>query len=184
MRHRIGLDQQSDRVGLVLLPGGEAWIAAGKGLDLGAVVRGNADTRPVAGSHAAAPVFSCHVPCRPARLRETDIALRGARAGVLPQGQDEARPHVPDPALTRIDGAGLDRPARRLGPKRGDRHRYALTPSLRRLRSALVIVSVEPDRRTPTRNLYTPVTRKLMRFGSVVVLESGRHRRPARPRAS
>ena len=50
---------------------------------------------------------------------------------------------------------------------------YALTPSLRRLRSALVIVSVEPDRRTPTRNLYTPVTRKLMRFGSVVVLESG-----------
>jgi hypothetical protein len=28
---------------------------------------------------------------------------------------------------------------------------YALTPSLRRLRSALVIVSVDPDRRTPTR---------------------------------
>jgi hypothetical protein len=30
---------------------------------------------------------------------------------------------------------------------------YALTPSLRRLRSALVIVSVDPDLRTPTRNL-------------------------------
>src|ERR671918_2043967 len=44
-------DQQSDRVGLVLLPGGEAWIAAGKRLDLGPVVRGNADTWPVAGVH-------------------------------------------------------------------------------------------------------------------------------------
>jgi hypothetical protein len=44
-------DQQSDRVGLVLLPGGEAWIAAGKRLDLGAVVRGHADTWPVATSH-------------------------------------------------------------------------------------------------------------------------------------
>jgi hypothetical protein len=31
---------------------------------------------------------------------------------------------------------------------------YALTPSVRRLRSALVIVSVDPDLRTPTRNLY------------------------------
>jgi hypothetical protein len=30
---------------------------------------------------------------------------------------------------------------------------YALTPSLRRLMSALVIVSVAPDLRTPTRNL-------------------------------
>ena len=30
---------------------------------------------------------------------------------------------------------------------------YALMPSLRRLRSALVIVSVDPDLRTPTRNL-------------------------------
>jgi hypothetical protein len=30
---------------------------------------------------------------------------------------------------------------------------YAFTPSLRRLRSALVIVSVDPDLRTPTRNL-------------------------------
>jgi hypothetical protein len=31
-----------------------------------------------------------------------------------------------------------------------------------------VIVSVDPDLRTPTRNLQMPVTRKLMRFGSVV----------------
>jgi hypothetical protein len=30
---------------------------------------------------------------------------------------------------------------------------YALTPSLRRLRSALMIVSVDPERRTPNRNL-------------------------------
>ena len=30
---------------------------------------------------------------------------------------------------------------------------YAFTPSLRRLSSALVIVSVDPDLRTPTRNL-------------------------------
>jgi hypothetical protein len=29
---------------------------------------------------------------------------------------------VPDPALIGIDGAGLDRPPLRLGPKRGDRH--------------------------------------------------------------
>jgi hypothetical protein len=57
----IDLEQQSDRVGLVLLPGSEAWIAAGKGLDLGAVGRGNADTWPVAGAHGRAPVFSCHV---------------------------------------------------------------------------------------------------------------------------
>src|ERR671918_1863942 len=42
-------DQQSDRVGLVLLPGGEVRIAAGKGLDLGPVVRGNADAWAVAG---------------------------------------------------------------------------------------------------------------------------------------
>src|ERR671919_1435712 len=55
-------------------------------------------------------------------LRETDIALRSARAGVLPEGEDEARPRVPDPALIWIDGAGLDRPPRRLGPKSGDRH--------------------------------------------------------------
>src|ERR671918_1893893 len=47
---RAAFDQQSDRVGLVLLPGGEAWIAAGKRLDLGAVVRGNADSWPVARS--------------------------------------------------------------------------------------------------------------------------------------
>ena len=100
----------------------------------------------------AAPVLSCQVLAVLRVLREADIALRSARAGVLPHGQDEARPGVPDPALTRIDGAGLDRPPRRLGPERRDRH-YALTPSLRRLRSALVIVSVDPDRRTPTRNL-------------------------------
>jgi len=37
---RSTFDQQSDRVGLVLLPGGEAWSAAGKRFDLGAVVRG------------------------------------------------------------------------------------------------------------------------------------------------
>jgi glutathione S-transferase len=30
---RPTFDQQSDRVGLVLLPSGEAWIAAGKGRD-------------------------------------------------------------------------------------------------------------------------------------------------------
>jgi hypothetical protein len=35
---RSTFDQQSDRVGLVLLPGGEAWIAAGKRLDFGAVL--------------------------------------------------------------------------------------------------------------------------------------------------
>jgi hypothetical protein len=33
MCHRPTFEQQSDRVGLVLLPGGEAWIAAGDGLD-------------------------------------------------------------------------------------------------------------------------------------------------------
>jgi hypothetical protein len=33
-------EQQNDRVGLVLLPGGEGWIAAGKGLDLSASVVG------------------------------------------------------------------------------------------------------------------------------------------------
>jgi hypothetical protein len=41
---RSAFDQQSDRVGPVLLPGGEARIAAGKCLDLGAVGRGDADT--------------------------------------------------------------------------------------------------------------------------------------------
>src|ERR671918_1941492 len=115
-------DQQSDRVGLVLLPGGEVWIAAGKRLDLGAVVRGNADAWAVARSHRRGASVELPGPYRPARLREPDIALRCARAGVLPQGQDEAGPRVPDPALTRIDGAGLDRPPRRLGPKRRDRH--------------------------------------------------------------
>ena len=33
--------------------------------------------------------------------------------------------------------------------------------------SALVIVSVLPERRTPTRNLYTPATRNETLFGSV-----------------
>ena len=51
---RSAFDQESDRVGLVLLPGGEAWIAAGKGLDLGPVVRGNADAWPVASAHCLA----------------------------------------------------------------------------------------------------------------------------------
>jgi hypothetical protein len=61
---------------------------------------------------------------------------------------------MPDPALTRIDGAGLDRPPGGLG-ERGEiaMTGYALTPSLRKLVSALVIVSVEPDLRTPPRNL-------------------------------
>ena len=111
-------DQQSDRVGLVLLPGDEAWIAAGKGLDLGAVGRGNADAWPLAGPHGRGAGVQLPRPCRPARLRETDVALRSTRAGVLPQRQDEARSRVPDPALIWIDGAGLDRPPRRLGPER------------------------------------------------------------------
>ena len=102
MRHPIDLCQESDRVGLVLLPGGEVWIAAGKGLDLGAVVRGNADTWAVAGSHARGAGVQLPRPCRPARLSETAVPLRRAHAGVLPQRQDEARPRVPDPALTRI----------------------------------------------------------------------------------
>src|SRR5688572_3628921 len=37
-------------------------------------------------------------------------------------GRIKARPRVPDPALIWIDGAGLDRPPRRLGPKRRDPH--------------------------------------------------------------
>src|SRR5919106_3047954 len=41
---RSTFDQESDRVGLVLLPGGEAWTAAGERLDLGPIVRGNPDT--------------------------------------------------------------------------------------------------------------------------------------------
>jgi hypothetical protein len=87
----LAFDQQSDRVGLVLLPAGEARIAAGKGLDLGPVVRGNADTWPVARSHGRGAGVQLPRPCRPARLREADITLRRARAGVLPHGQDE--PH-------------------------------------------------------------------------------------------
>ena len=106
---RSTFDQESDRVGLVLLPGREARIAAGKGLDLGPVVRGNADAWPVGGSQGRCAGVQLPGPCRPARLRETDIPLRSARAGVLPQRQDEAGPRVPDPALIWIDGAGLDR---------------------------------------------------------------------------
>jgi hypothetical protein len=48
MAARPTFEQEGDRVGLVLLPRGEVWVAAGKRLDLGAVVRGNADTRAVA----------------------------------------------------------------------------------------------------------------------------------------
>jgi hypothetical protein len=78
---RANSDQQSDRVGLVLLPGGEAWIPAGKRLDLGAVGRGNADTRPVAGSRSRSAGIQLRGSCRPARLPETRIALCGPGCG-------------------------------------------------------------------------------------------------------
>ena len=78
---RPTFDQQSDRVGLILLPGGEARIAAGKGLDLGAVGRGNADTRPVAGAHRRGAGVQLPRPCRPASLSETRIALCGPGYG-------------------------------------------------------------------------------------------------------
>jgi hypothetical protein len=169
MRHRSTFDQQSDRVGLVLLPGGEAWIAAGECLDLGAVVRGNADTRPVAGLHGRGAGVQLPRPCRPARWRETDVPLRGSCACVLPQRQDEARPRVPDPALIWIDGAGLDRPPRRLGPKSRDRHDGLRVDAV--LAQAQVGAGDRvggPGSAHPDPELVDAVTRKLMRFGSVV----------------
>ena len=65
-------------------------------------------------------------------------------------------PRVPDPALTRgprsrAGSATAAAPGQK--KVRSSMTDYTLTPSLRKLRSALAMVSVDPEHRTPTRNL-------------------------------
>jgi hypothetical protein len=75
---------------------------------------------------------------------------------------------VPHPALPGVHRPGLDRPLGRPRPEAEYGHGYAFTPSVRRLRSALSDRVRGAGPAHPDPELVDPVTRKLMRFGSVV----------------
>ena len=64
-------------------------LAAGEGLELGAVGRGDEDARPVARPQRQGTGVQLPEPGPSARLCEADVPLRAPALDVLPHGQDE-----------------------------------------------------------------------------------------------